>query len=92
MTSIPRLLVSPAARLARTRGLCSSTPATVVAAVAAAPRANTAILAPQQGIAWTYEELDTKARCLASGLGESGVSTPRRPSFPITAFPFPLAR
>lgn len=31
-----------------------------------------AVLAPQQGIAWTYGELDEKARCLAAGLEDIG--------------------
>ena len=44
----------------------------LAAAVSIAPREALALIAPQQDVAWTYEELDTKARCLASGLEDIG--------------------
>lgn len=47
-------------------------PSSLAAAVASAPREGLALIAPQQGVSWTYEELDFKARCLASGLEDIG--------------------
>ena len=43
------------------------------AAVASAPPTALALLAPQQGITFSYGELDDKARRLAAGLAEIGV-------------------
>ena len=45
---------------------------TLAAAVAAAPREALALLSPQQGISWTFGELEEKSRCLASGLEDIG--------------------
>ena len=63
-------------RAASTRLLSTSTtPSSLAAAVAssAATRPSSiALLAPQQGISWTFAELDEKARCLASGLEDLG--------------------
>jgi non-ribosomal peptide synthetase component E (peptide arylation enzyme) len=56
------------------RGLLgASRPASSLAAlVAAHPPSADALLAPQQGVSWTYGELDEKARCLAAGLEDIG--------------------
>ena len=51
---------------------CSTAPTSIAAAVSVATPSNLALLAPQQEIAWTYEELDLKARQLASGLEDLG--------------------
>ena len=64
--------VSTATRLAVRGFASSSTPSSIAAAVAAAAPAKLALLAPQQEVSWTYEELDLKARCLASGLEDLG--------------------
>lgn len=63
-----------ATRLLATRRLSTSRMASssIAAAVASAKPSNIALLAPQQGIAWSYEEFDLKARCLASGLEDVG--------------------
>ena len=44
----------------------------IATAIASAPPSRLAVLAPQQSISWLYEELDLKARCLASGLEDIG--------------------
>ena len=44
----------------------------LAAAVAAGPRHALALLVPQRAVAWTYADLDVKARRLASGLQGSG--------------------
>ena len=54
------------------RSLVSSSASSVAAVVAASKPSSLALLAPQQDISWTYEELDLKARCLASGLEDLG--------------------
>ena len=70
LTPTIRAHVRAAARL---RGFASAaSPTSLAAAVTAAPRDALALLAPQQGISYTYGELDEKARCLASGLEDVG--------------------
>ena len=57
----------------RRRLATSTASATSLAgAVGAAPASALALLAPQQAVSWTYEELDLKARKLACGLEDLG--------------------
>lgn len=58
--------------LARRTFATTSSSSSLAAAVAARKPSSLALLAPQQSVAWTYEELDVKARCLASGLEDLG--------------------
>ena len=62
-----RLLTHSARRLSTT-----SSSSSLAALVAAGKPSDIALLAPQQGIAWTYEEFDNKARKLAGGLEDLG--------------------
>ena len=57
-----------ARRLVSSSAAARSLPALVGAHVGTRP----ALLAPNQGIEWTHEELDLKARVLASGLEDLG--------------------
>ena len=54
------------------RTFTSSSSSSIAALVAAAKPSSLAVLAPQQGVKWSYEELDLKARCLAAGLEDLG--------------------
>ena len=49
-----------------------SSPSSLAGLVSAATPSRLALLAPQQGVEMLYEELDMKARCLASGLEDIG--------------------
>jgi len=59
-------------RLSSSTASSSPSLAAAIGAVATVRPNALAVLAPQQDIQWTYEALDTKARCLACGLEDLG--------------------
>jgi hypothetical protein len=70
-TAAPRSLAS---LVAMSRRCLSSTaaPRSLASLVASASPSSLALLAPQQGISWTYAELDRNSRKLAGGLKDLG--------------------
>ena len=54
------------------RRLASTAGSSLASLVGSANRRAPALIAPQQNVSYTYEELDLMARCLASGLEDVG--------------------
>lgn len=54
------------------RRFASSAGSSLASLVISANQRAPALIAPQQNVSYTYEELDLKARCLASGLEDIG--------------------
>ena len=59
-------------RMRLSRRFASSAGSSLASLVISANQRAPALIAPQQNVSYTYEELDLKARCLASGLEDIG--------------------